>query len=600
MIFDSLTLLCGVADLLLYRLEGASALQAVRIFRVSRILRVVRLIRVVRDLYIVLSTLTRSLQVVVGGAFMIFLFSSLFALLTLEFADTVDEYQWGSFLKSCLTFVQITSYDDHTNIVRQLVQDGKNQWFWLVYVLFTALTSIGICNVVVGMVVRMARNATVTSFRFEHGVERIRHLISMRILVSQLESNGLVSRAHLLSLFPEIAPSDREGESIEFMDTGFVGMTRLTNGAIFGLEPKLDPPSVEETMRLALKGCGFGRDEIHCIFDTVATVRNEAQSGHLFVEEFIDGCMCLTGEMGSLDVVGLICGLRSAHLRLDNLVHLLSDLCKELESTTAQHTKPYLEHFEEPQGQHAAQESPTTTHTTDKSNHAVDNDVHLNEMRYQSDRRMLWTRFNVMFMIICFISVFCDSLEFAVHMSWIRIIDVIAVCSFTSELFLRVCTTYQVDEHQELGMSFCVVPNIIAKLNRRLIGNILRRTVPVMIWRPLFIIDLVIVVVGIIGLIFTFQGASLPRAFILLWICKLGRLLNVVLRDRQLYVLLTGESHVFSTVVWSIVILWCFNYTVATFMVQMFGQHSSHAGDDSLQNCWNNLQRSIRTLVHFF
>lgn len=195
-----------------------------------------------------------------------------------------------------------------------------------------------------------------------------------------------------------------------------------------------------------------------------------------------------------------------------------------------------------------------------------------------------------------FISVFVDSLEFAVYVSWVRIIDVIAVCSFTSELFLRVCTTHQVDEHQELGMSLCVVPNIIAKLNRRLIGNILRRTVPVMIRQPLFIIDLVIVVVGFIGLIFTFQGKSLPRAFILLRICKLGRLLDVVLRDRQLYVLLTGKGHVFSTAVWSTVILWCFNYTIATFMVQMFGQHSSHAGDDSLQNCWNNTQRSIRTL----
>lgn len=544
-----------------------------QVLRVCRLIRVVRCLRVVNDLYTLSVMARRELRLVFGSAFLIGVLSWVFGQVACEYVDHPDEQLWGSSWRCTLTFLQIATFDNHTNVVRSLVADGeRNLWFPAIFVIFLCLTSMGLWNFLIGGLLFSGRCITCEMDQWEESIRQIRRQIAMRSLASTPRTSGVVSLKQMLNMIAEDRTLKHSRSWWHLLQVQSV--KELTS---------------EQRTRLACAACGIGDSEVRLIFDEMRRVRHERVDPHLSLDEFIEGCLCLTGEMSPFDALRLTSAIKSAQHRLDNLTHLLSDVMSAMVSTSDKIRK-FVKHVGETGWKEDAHEH-GETHGMSSKSHAPEETDDDKEFGLQLER--VWHFFDRVFAVFAASSATLLLIQLHHPQEFFVYVNMIVILTSVLEVFLRICTHYQVNHERKLDMCLWIFPRLLLELHTRTVVTMVRCTLPVLLRKPLFVFELTVLGVAVLEWTVFAQGSlrELPVARTL----KLVGAVAHIMTYRIPNVMMVGLYLYWGVLCWSVVLVSILAYACALMMVSFFGEHTNN---DSLSvQCFGNLYRSMQSLM---
>mmetsp|Transcript_27455 Transcript_27455/g.60070 ORF Transcript_27455/g.60070 Transcript_27455/m.60070 type:complete len:581 (+) Transcript_27455:47-1789(+) len=280
-----------------------------RVVRLMRLLRLIRLFKIFKELWLVASGLLHSMKTLLWICLLMFMICYMFAVLTThvvghnnELYDPyfLESYGWDhevyfkTVMRSILAFTQILTLDDWSDgIVRHVV--GRQPWMLPVFLLFIALTSFGILNIIIGVVVE----STITTAERDETFARKKRERDRALVFSQLR------------------------EIFEYADVD--GSGTLT------LEEVINSINKPEVFN-KLKMIDFPVADPEHIFQLL----DYNDSGELTIDEFITGCVRMKGSAKSKDLlvaqVALDC-MRKHYDVFEQELRVFSERLKGLDHT---------------------------------------------------------------------------------------------------------------------------------------------------------------------------------------------------------------------------------------------------------------------------
>ncbi|KAF4666282.1 hypothetical protein FOZ61_009971 [Perkinsus olseni] len=296
-------------------------LTSLRVIRLLRLGRLVHLLRSFKELWLIIMGLVDSLKTLGWVCLLLLLVLYVCGIFTTiqigQDTDTYGEYRissggwdhkeyFGTVLRSMYTLFQIVTLENWADgIVRHVV--SNEPLMVIFFVLFIMLTSFGLMNLVIGVIVE---NTLATARTNEDRIRRQQERERSRVL------------AHLKDIF-EMADQDESGS--------------LT---VEEFRQAIRNPEVESKMKLIDLPVADA-EELFMVLD-------HDGSGELSVDEFIGGCVRLKGSAKSKDLLAVQVSVESLAKKLDQLEGYLKDSEKKvsgLDHKTKRMLRDALEFF---------------------------------------------------------------------------------------------------------------------------------------------------------------------------------------------------------------------------------------------------------------
>ncbi|CAD7926248.1 unnamed protein product [Amoebophrya sp. A120] len=261
--------------------SGGGSFRALTVFRVIRILRLVRIIKILKvfhQLFLLVSGLSNAMRTLFWVAVMLFIMLYTCAIyMTLIIGhDDINfnpyfmkkgwdhEEYFGNIFKSMFTLFQVCTLDGWSeNVARHILQVQPSMvWFFLAFVLFA---SYGLLNLVVGVIVE----STLAVAKFNNVV-----------ILKKKQEDRKRALQHIRAAFEQIDEDGSGSLSIE------------------ELKRAMENPEVATRLKMI----DFPLDDPERVFNLI-DVDGE---GELLIDAFIKGCMRLSGQAQSKDILEVL------------------------------------------------------------------------------------------------------------------------------------------------------------------------------------------------------------------------------------------------------------------------------------------------------
>eukprot|EP00928_Gymnodinium_smaydae_P097045 TRINITY_DN86_c0_g2_i1.p1 TRINITY_DN86_c0_g2~~TRINITY_DN86_c0_g2_i1.p1 ORF type:complete len:1344 (+),score=284.28 TRINITY_DN86_c0_g2_i1:154-4185(+) len=397
-LFDCFVILTSVIDVcILGPMESSNAALAqmslLRVLRLCRLVRLVRVLRMVKGLWILLTSMGSSVQVVLWALLVVFIVSCVNGLILYEVLGCqtsqdpalIDNVCGPFFWVALLTHFRIATHDG-ANILRKL-HDSQGSWILLVFYCYLAVVSIGVLNLVVGVML----TSTIRINRGEKTVEDGAHEVMMlsicktlrdRLVEECIANNGRADESCLTlemvlafgsekqrkrSVTPqdsddamEAANSDqgthvRSMASVMRQEDGRIHRTGSQKVAQGGVNESLDAAlQRHKEIRKLLTDMGIQKQELQTIFRTSEII---CGSDAMTIDDFVDGVLWLRGVVQPLDVTHLVVVLEGMYKRIAKLEKYAGEAMHALTETSAEMAPHVLRDEEAADGTGAVEEA---------------------------------------------------------------------------------------------------------------------------------------------------------------------------------------------------------------------------------------------------
>lgn len=171
--FDFFILIVSAVDVFLVQLTSfftfdAAWISVFRIMRLARLVRMVRLLKSLRELWLLLDGMRSSVNILVWATIMLFLIVYIVGIMCVEMIGSDIEFplevrqEWKSVLGSMFRLTQIFTYDTDINgdswVDMVILVSQHKPWTFGIFIAFVILTSLGLMNLIVGIMVQEAYN----------------------------------------------------------------------------------------------------------------------------------------------------------------------------------------------------------------------------------------------------------------------------------------------------------------------------------------------------------------------------------------------------------------------------------------------------------
>lgn len=164
---------------------GTSTFAVLRVVRLMRLLRLVRLLRILQQLWLLLSSMIASMRVLFWAIAMLaaicYIFGILVFTLSQNGSDPLMAAQWGGVLESMFSLAEIATYNG-MEIIRKRTEGSDVLLFLPVLFIFMAITSMGIMNLIIGVLLTAVLERGNQDDMFEQTIMKLRQHRALRRL----------------------------------------------------------------------------------------------------------------------------------------------------------------------------------------------------------------------------------------------------------------------------------------------------------------------------------------------------------------------------------------------------------------------------------
>ena len=188
--FDVLCILMSWLDFFLTFVfnigAGTSTFAVLRVVRLMRLLRLVRLLRILQQLWLLLSSMIASMRVLFWAIAMLASICYIFGILVFTLsqnggADPTMSASWGGVTQSMFSLAEIATYNG-MEIIRKRTEGQDVLLFLPVLFIFMAITSMGIMNLIVGVLLTAVLERGNQDEMFEQTIMKLRQHRALRRL----------------------------------------------------------------------------------------------------------------------------------------------------------------------------------------------------------------------------------------------------------------------------------------------------------------------------------------------------------------------------------------------------------------------------------
>mmetsp|Transcript_57411 Transcript_57411/g.136450 ORF Transcript_57411/g.136450 Transcript_57411/m.136450 type:complete len:1185 (-) Transcript_57411:240-3794(-) len=602
-LFDLIVLIISVLDVWLLRLilpdEGQTNIKVIQVTRVVRLLRLIRLIRLLKllqDLWVLVRGMSKVAEIFVWAVLSLIMIIYSFALLmTALYGKAIEDqsvkHLWGTVTRSMLTLAEFSTFSGaydifHVELDAEGFQRGvARAGYCLVLLAFLSMSTFGITNLIVGVMLTATVSVEVQSIRFGDSFHRLtRHEVLLQLrtaLLEECQNSGLsttlgsphVSKSHLLKLLekPHLVTKEEDAHpNIELL-------TSISN--VFG---------TGGPVRSMFELAGIGEDEIEGIFAELEGIVGPMTS--ISVDDFIESCLTLTGYVHQIDVHTMLCGFNALQDRLRHMTNCLKDAEMSLQKTSntiSQHLEQYhtsSNGFLTPREQKSKPNQKGGLNKTTKANAAptgFDEDAFgrqaerlIVESENEQKVQAVYTRFDFIFCILIFANAILVAYEvgnlellhdigeitqvFQSQAALWFVGEIIFLCIFGTELILRLLLHYQITTRGDTTMYWKIFPRIIWVKNPIQLAGSCWKTLPTMLRDPGYVLEIVIWVASALDVLVLTWILSGNRDFSRWFMpVKVARLIRLFRMSRL--ITLVPELRIIISGVWlsGPVLFWC-------------------------------------------
>jgi len=313
--FDVVLLLSSILDIFIAGNSNLAFLRIFRVFRLLRIARVVRAVKFLRSLRTLIFSVLHSFPSLMWALLMIGIVVYIFAIIFVgaatgyfRDADRADSNyvtdskdmndHFGSIFKCMVSlFCAISGGNDWYLYAQTLQQIGGGGAWFLLFVFYVAVCTIGILNVVTGIFVDSAVCTRTEDEVVEHWREdqqRTSEEVRKIFMAADLDMSGTMTLEELMA--------------------------------------QLEDPWV----KAYFSGLDVDPNEARIIF----TLMDMDQDGVIGIDEFVDGIMKLKGNAKSVDVMAMMFDQATFAVKFNHLCSYVEDQMREMKDTMAPGSTP--------------------------------------------------------------------------------------------------------------------------------------------------------------------------------------------------------------------------------------------------------------------
>eukprot|EP00397_Hematodinium_sp_SG-2012_P009154 GEMP01009229.1.p1 GENE.GEMP01009229.1~~GEMP01009229.1.p1 ORF type:complete len:1020 (+),score=247.30 GEMP01009229.1:2-3061(+) len=592
--FDALIIAVSLVDVLIFQMVrelqfNSGAITALRVMRLFRLMRLIRLLRLFKELYLLVNGMASASKTLLWTVICLFCAVYVGSIFTVElvgkrFPGNPDvQATFGDVPHSILTLLKMTTFQNWPDTMRVVTEDSALHGMYFFFLVYMTISALGL-NLVTGIMVTSAMEiAKKDEITHINGEDRARHAA-----ISDLRK--------LLSDFLEIT------------DDGYI---------------------TKENVYLAVRNPRFRAkfEEAGMKLSDITTVFDELQGGideevmkmqHVTLKDFIEGCMWVKGNLKPLDLVHVHGGMKVVRKRMilvDQNLHngilslrqCLRGVMNSLGPFTSMMKPTEIDPYD------TIEKLPITkkvvfTQLTPQEIHAIN----MEQLELQETK--CWAQFDMFFIIVVIanavvIALRCGKSDEPWSLDW-YIVEVSFWAVFFIELCLRSVLFTQLRNRQDDTLFFYFCPNVWEP-------GLLKEAV---INLPKFFRDywicfdaFILVVSGIDNFVLTwdveldFNGHAVGVLRILRLV-RLLRVARIFRRVKNLWLLITGISTSFHSLVWAALMLVLLLFCASIVMVEMVGKKDDgtlftprSTGDEprqlSLQDQWGDISKAMFTLM---
>jgi len=373
---------------------------------------------------------------------------------------------------------------------------------------------------------------------------------------------------------------------------------------------------------------GIHEDDINMIFNEIEATRGSGTQ--VSVDDFIEGCIWIHGEVHPLDVVNLMKGLQSMFERSTLLVsylratnHALSDTCQQI--------RPILNKFysyaEDGMRRDRDQEGAPGRVSLDEGDAQKDNGRHRELLRQARQQELAlqralveneakrWRNFDIFFSALIIANAVVLGFEVRLPPDMVRnvndanfggdsvawfIIENVFHSFFAAEMVLRVIFTHQMEDLKDFRTTFVILPRLMLMLDLTSVCKIIKLWPKLIMRDTFYALDVLLVIIsGVDNIILrNIEGggeyARILRVLGLARIARLGRLLWLV---KELNMIVRGILLNLRLILWSLIMLGMLIYATSIFMVSVVGRADAAESDELIQSDWGSVGGAAVTLA---
>jgi len=574
-----------------------------RVMRLFRLLRLVRLIRLFRELYLMVSGMWRAAYTLFWLLMVLTVLIYVFSLLSVEFLgkpfrdpeyairwnlseEVVTQFrsQWGSIGRGMYTLTTMTTYSNWSDTMMSVTKYYPGfAFFFIVYMMVSAF---GLMNLVVGIYV----TSSMENVKKQEKVQMNADFLTRHRVLSKL-------REKLMKAL-ELNPGDHLDKKILFAKVVEPEYVNLFTQAGMKLR---DIEAVYSELLRAVESCNVEGDVVT-------------------LNDFIEGCLWIKGDIVPLDLLYLQGGLKSIRKRVfdieDAVTKSSATLGKCLKDSMLL-MQPYMIP-QEPSTLDPSNKGVSRSNIKKKifnANLTPEEQLALQKERLGDMRSRCWGRFDTSFMILIIANAICIGFQAGnrnedgkkeFDWNWF-IVEWIFWVAFVAEFYLRAVLFTQLRNRQDDTLFWYFCPNIWeTDINKEAFYNLRYFFKDPWAW-----FDLIIIISGGIDNGITLYakikygdsdtdsgGIVILRVLRLFKILRLTRLLH---RFKELRLLIQGMAVSMRTLFWAALMILLFVYCGAVFMVEMVGKPNNYneLTDDQIlvSKDWSTLGLSMFNLL---
>ena len=137
-----------IVSISLIPIGGAESIFVARLLRIVRILRIITVVPAFRH---IIDSLIKTIPRVGFIALLMFIFIYIWGAIGTLFFDEINPERWGNIGVAMLTLVQVATYDDWAEIMRELIVVYPVAWIY--FVSFIIINAVVLLNMVIGVIV---------------------------------------------------------------------------------------------------------------------------------------------------------------------------------------------------------------------------------------------------------------------------------------------------------------------------------------------------------------------------------------------------------------------------------------------------------------
>eukprot|EP00397_Hematodinium_sp_SG-2012_P003259 GEMP01003267.1.p1 GENE.GEMP01003267.1~~GEMP01003267.1.p1 ORF type:complete len:1186 (+),score=210.05 GEMP01003267.1:306-3863(+) len=206
-IFDTIILSVNAADLWLVQSElitgqmsGSAVITLLRVLRLVRLTRLVRVLKLLEPLWVLIECILVSIRTITWALLLLVLVCYIWSVFTMIFLGVNDVHKdgevvdppipgYGSIYEITWIYVQLFTLNGWPELTAPVVK--RNGAFWIVFGTFMIVASLGVGNLLIGVIVETTLNATQEMARRKQMQKKLQHnvvLLELRQLLRNYNS----------------------------------------------------------------------------------------------------------------------------------------------------------------------------------------------------------------------------------------------------------------------------------------------------------------------------------------------------------------------------------------------------------------------------